>query len=289
MKIFPIFIPHFGCPGECIYCNQRAITGVSSINFSDLKLQIKKFCEFNTQVDKQIAFFGGSFSNLSISLQTKLLEMVPIDAKTSIRFSTRPDCINEMLLAWYKEKGVNTIELGIQSFDDNVLNKSKRFYRSEEAKKTCYLVKEAGFELGIQLMPGLPESSKKTIDGAAKTTIQIKPCFVRIYPTVVLVNTELADLFHRNEFAPLSLDSAVNICAEMKTKFEENNIHVIKIGLHSDIKSSEIITGPYHQSFGELVKSQILVNKITQQWQKDKILNIANKDISLLKGNKGLF
>ncbi|MCD4796144.1 MAG: radical SAM protein, partial [Candidatus Cloacimonetes bacterium] len=156
MKIFPVFIPHFGCPFQCIYCNQKFITKVEKPLFDDIKKQIENFCKNNSGIEKEIAFFGGTFTSLSKDEQRKCFELVkPFETEISgIRISTRPDSINDEILSFCKENNIKTIELGIQSFDDEVLTASRRGYNAKTALNSCELVKSYNFNLGVQLMPG---------------------------------------------------------------------------------------------------------------------------------------
>jgi histone acetyltransferase (RNA polymerase elongator complex component) len=283
MRILPLFIPYQGCKNRCVYCNQNAITKLENVDVEKILFQIKQISSQDVQYD-EIAYYGGTFSNLPFSLQEKLLSQPNPDKLIHYRFSTRPDCITNSLLEFYKERNVATIELGVQSFSDAVLSASKRSYSAELAFETCKLIKKNGFKLGIQLMPGLPEFNAESLELTTSRMLAIKPDFVRIYPTIVLQNTILEELYLAKKFQPLSLEQAIEIGSEMKERFENVQIKVIKIGLHSDILPEHIIAGPYHQSFGELVKAKCLVKKIANQFQKDSVLILSTKDISLFKG-----
>ncbi|MFC1898237.1 elongator complex protein 3 [Candidatus Cloacimonadota bacterium] len=285
MKILPIFIPHLGCPFDCVYCDQKTISKTEQPDLNKIKELIKNFCKLNADIQKEIAFFGGTFTNLSEHKQQEFFDLAHpfMDKKTNIRISTRPDAIFEDNLDFCKVNRVRTIELGIQSFDDEVLSQSKRNYTSEVGIQACKLIQKKGFELGIQLMPGLPGFSEKSLEKTIKITLQINPSFVRIYPTIVLKGTELADLYEHGLYSPLSLDEAISISADMLRTFNQNKIKVIKIGLHSDIESDQIIAGPYHQAFGELVRAELYMNRILKEFS-NKTLCISRKDISLFKG-----
>lgn len=285
MKIFPIFIPHLGCPFNCVYCNQITITKSNIPSVQSIAEKVKTFCDNNELEEKEIAFFGGTFTKLSQEQQQAYFDAVNKHGNliNGIRISTRPDSIDQKVLDFCKVNNVRTIELGIQSFDDSVLKTTKRGYTSQSAIESCKLIKENNFILGIQLMPGLPgfnsESLKKTIE----TTIKLKPNFVRIYPTIVLKNTELENWFNSGKYSPLSLKKAIDITSEMISRFKENEIAVIKVGLHSDIDENNIIAGPYHQTFGELIRAEMLKIEILNNF-KNKTLEISPKDISLFRG-----
>ncbi|MCD4818204.1 MAG: radical SAM protein [Candidatus Cloacimonetes bacterium] len=288
MRILPIFIPHQGCDRSCIYCNQNIITGYAKPDFENISNQITNFCNHKTPQKTEIAFFGGTFTNLTRKYQLELIKLVEsfYDRIDGIRISTIPDKIDENILSFCLDNHISTIELGVQSFSDNVLNISGRKYTKKTVIKSAKLIQKVGINLGVQLMPGLPESNEKTLENTIKETIKINPEFVRIYPTIVLKHTKLAKLFQNGSYNPLSLDKAVDIVSKMKMKFEQSGIDVIKMGLHSDIDFSDIVAGPYHQSFGELVKSKILSEEILLNYKKGKTLAISNQDISLFKGFK---
>ena len=285
MKIFPIFIPHLGCPFNCVYCNQLTITKSKIPSARLISENVKKFCENIQLEEKEIAFFGGTFTKLSKEQQQTYLDVVNKykDLIQGIRISTRPDSIDQEILDFCKENNVRTIELGIQSFDDSVLKTTKRGYTSQDAVESCNLIKESNFALGIQLMPGLPGFNADSLTNTIETTIKLKPDFVRIYPTIVLKNTELENWFNAGEYSPLSLQESIVITSEMISRFRENNITIIKVGLHSDIDKDDIIAGPYHQSFGELVRAEMLKVEILNNF-KPNTLEISPSDISLFKG-----
>ena len=285
MKILPIFIPQLGCPFDCVYCNQKTITKSELPNHKKITILIEKFCRKNAGIDKEIAFFGGTFTNLSREKQQEFFDLVKpyLDENSSIRISTRPDTISEDILDFCRQNGVRTIELGIQSFDDDILSAAKRNYTSENAIQACKLIKKMQFNLGVQLMPGLPGFSRKSLEMTIKTTLQIKPVYVRIYPTIVLKGTELAAWYDLGLYRPLTLDDAISISAEMLNIFNENEIQVIKIGLHSDIAPEQIVAGPYHQAFGELVRSEIYLQQLLKDFS-DKTLCLSPTDVSLFKG-----
>jgi len=285
MKIFPIFIPHLGCPFNCVYCDQITITKSEIPSIQTISERVKTFCDNNDLEEKEIAFFGGTFTKLSQEQQQAYLDAVNEhrDLINGIRISTRPDSIDQEVLDFCKDNNVRTIELGIQSFDDSVLQSTKRGYTSQAAVESCNLIKKNHFTLGIQLMPGLLGFSLESLTKTIAATIKLKPDFVRIYPTIVLKNTKLENWFKSEKYSPLSLEKAIVITSEMISRFREKDIAVIKVGLHSDIGQDDIIAGPYHQSFGELVRAEMLKNKILNHFQ-DKTLEISSCDISLFKG-----
>lgn len=285
LKILPLFIPHSGCPFTCVYCNQHLITHRSSYSIADFAELIEGFCKHNKEHLKEIAFYGGSFTILPQDTQKQLFLIASkyLDENTHIRISTRPDAIDDDILTFCRSNGVRTIELGIQSFDDNVLHASKRGYTSRKAKEAAELIRESSLTLGIQLMPGLPGFNECSLQKTIDDTIQSKPAFVRIYPTVVLKNTILANWYKNGKYEPLTIEKAIKHCAKMAVEFEENDIEVAKIGLHSGI--NDIIAGPYHPGFAELVWAEVLMNNILSKYEKNKTLIISERDVSLFKGN----
>ncbi len=286
MKILPLFIPNLGCPFQCVFCDQQAITHAENkIDFAKMKIMIQKFCHQNKNIPKQIAFFGGTFTNLEMSLQKKLLKLsAPYHQELQgIRISTRPDFIDNDILDFCEAHHIRTIELGVQSFSDLVLKKSRRGYDRDQAIESCNLIKSRNFELGIQLMPGLPGFSTASWTETIKTTKDISLAFVRIYPTIVLKNTLLEKLYQISVYSPLSLERAVLVTARLLRSIPD--IDIAKLGLHSDIDPKNIVAGPYHQAFGELVHSRILQQKIVENFQ-DKTLQISARDISLFLGFK---
>lgn len=288
MIVYPIFIPHLGCPFECIYCNQHQITKVEEPDLRPIYENVKQFCQNHPEEDKEIAFFGGTFTGLPQVKQKELLTLLSplLDKTTSIRISTRPDCINSTILGFLKNNGVQTIELGIQSFYNQVLSETKRGYTAETAVSNCYKIQEFGFQLGIQIMPGLPGFSEQSLETTMKQIIAIKPDFIRVYPTIILKSTKLEQLYNDDKYSPLSLEKSIEICANISNLMQQHKTPIIKMGLHSDIDPEAVIAGPYHQAFGELVRAEIIYKKLLNDFEKGKTLHISPADVSLFLGFK---
>ena len=215
--------------------------------------------------ESEIAFFGGSFTAIDkdymISLLSAAKEYLPFFK--GIRISTRPDRIDKNILNILKYYGVTSIELGAQSMSDEVLQKNNRGHNSDCVRKASQLIKENGFSLGLQMMTGLYGSTLKTDMYTATEFVKIAPDTVRIYPTVILENTELANLYKSGLYNSYSLEESVSLCAELIPLFEQNNISVIRVGLHSsDTMESKILAGAYHPAFRELCENKIFLNKI---------------------------
>ncbi len=287
-----IFIPHLGCPFNCIFCDQYKITGSDkSVTPQDIYNTLVKAKNHGLEKGKtQIAFFGGSFTAIDRQLMIDYLnvayEFVKDNTFDSIRISTRPDCINQPILDMLKEYGVKTIELGVQSLCDDVLIASKRGHTAKHSLDAAQLIIDNGFELGMQMMCGLPNDTKERDIETAKKIIEIGCKQVRIYPVVVIEGTHLAKMYKNGLYTPLSTDEAVDICATLFGMFKKAGVTVLKMGLHTDSGS---IAGPFHPSFGELVRSQVFYNEITAKISKNTPVTIkcANRFISVAKGNRG--
>lgn len=262
----PIFIPHSGCPHMCIFCNQWSATGTEKQADADfINSQVDRYLSGIPESVKhiEIAFFGGSFTAIPIKKQEELLEAanIHLQRKTiqGIRLSTRPDYIDNNILGFLKKYGVTTIELGVQSFDDTVLHASNRGHTAQDSHEAIGLIEKSGFNIIIQLMPGLPGDTKIKSIQSAEIASSLSPSGARIYPAVVIKNTGLEKLYLDKSYSPLSMEEAVETCKEMHIIFDNKNIPVIRIGLHpfSGEELKNIIAGPYHPSFGFFVKSRI--------------------------------
>jgi len=299
--IIPFFIPHSGCPHQCVFCNQKHITGCTSpVDPSVVPQTIKEYLASNAS-DKpaQAAFFGGSFTALPCEMQRAYLAAVRPFITTgqleSIRLSTRPDCITNEVLALLREYHVTTIELGVQSMDDVVLKRSGRGHTASDTVNAVSLLKTYDFLIGLQLMPGLPGDSA---DGFMKTVgavIGLRPDFVRIYPALVIKNTPLEELYRSGRYMPLSLDKAVALCREALERFERAGIDVIRIGLQPTEeleRPGTVIAGPYHPAFRQMVESSILLDAMrsalrARKGKKDTVtFQIHPKDLSTAIGRR---
>lgn len=240
--------------------------------------------------DYEIAFFGGSFTAIDREYMLELLKAAYPYVKSGqvrgIRISTRPDCIDAEILDILKAYGVTSIELGAQSMDDGVLEANRRGHTAQDVSDASGLIRSYGFELGLQMMTGLYTDTQEKAVETAERIIALSPKTVRIYPTVVLKNTYLAELYEKGVYTPLNVEESVELCARLVPMFENADIKVIRLGLHSgkDIKEN-MLAGGFHDSFGELVKSRILVNKILELPPADYQVFVHPKSLSKLKGN----
>lgn len=277
----PIFVPHKGCPNDCVFCNQRKITGiVEEMTVARAKETIEEFLsEKRDDVFYEIAFFGGSFTAISRERRRELLEMaysyILSEDVESIRISTRPDAIDHMILDELKQYGVQVIELGVQSLDDSVLKHSNRGHDAKVVYESVKLIQEYGFQLGLQMMIGLPSDSPETVWFTATEFVKLKPDMVRIYPTLVVEETQLQKWMAEGTYRPLSLEEAVEQAKRCKVLFAYHDIPVIRMGLQATKEIQEgvaVLGGPFHPAFGELVYSAIYQDFLEEKfwWRKEE-------------------
>lgn len=299
--IIPIFIPFLGCPHDCAFCNQVKITNYKdNINKENTIRQINQYLSYFPKNEnlKEIAFFGGSFTGLDEKVMISYLEIALNYKKKGIidriRLSTRPDYINNSILDILKKYEVDVIELGIQSLDNEILNANERGHSKEDSIRASKLIKDYGFKLGHQIMPGL---YKDSFDKAIKTgleSIKMNPDMVRIYPTLVIKDTKLEKLFKEGLYKPLSLDEAIEISSRLYMIYSYKNIPVIRIGLQPTENindKKDVVAGPFHPSIRQLVETNIhkiyLEELINKYRLKDKIkIHTSNREISIIAGNK---
>lgn len=272
----PIFLPQYGCVNNCVFCNQKTITGKKgnpSINEAKKTIETWLSSIDKSQTYVEIAFFGGNFLGLPESKQFEYLSLAQnyIDQGIvdSIRFSTRPDTISESSLSNLSPFSVKNIEIGVQSMNDKVLNLAGRGHTAKDSIKAAKLINKMGYQLGMQMMVGLPgDDDEKSLQTAQKI-VECKAVQTRIYPVLVLKNTELADLFIAKKYNPLSIEAAIDRCIPIVEIFNQNKIKILKLGLHpseSFTSDKELLAGPYHPSFYQLVLSKIWRNKILQNF-----------------------
>ncbi len=300
-----LFVPHAGCPNQCSFCNQKTISGsVKELTVEEVKATLEKARNDGLSSENtEIAFFGGSFTAIDRDYMVSLLEEAKPFIKngdfSGIRISTRPDAIDSEVLTLLREYGVTAIELGAQSMNDEVLSSNRRGHTVEDVIKASNLIKDYGFSLGLQMMTGLYKSTKEIDVETAKSIIALKPDTVRIYPTIVLENTHLSELLKQKEYVSPNLEETVLLCAELLEMFYENNIKVIRLGLHSGGNVDEgYLSGPYHPAFGELCESEIYLKRIRKKLfeiykneNNSEIKNVTiyvnEKEISKATGQKG--
>lgn len=293
-----IFIPHNGCPNQCSFCNQKNITGINNQPTPEEVYSILESASQNLKYsskDSQIAFFGGSFTAIDEKYMVSLLKVASKflvnGTFNGIRISTRPDAINEHILEILKSYGVNAIELGAQSMCDDVLLANKRGHSSLDVKMASHLIKKKNFSLGLQMMTGLYKSSFEKDLYTANEIVKLSPDTVRIYPTVVMKNTMLCELYLNGEYVPMDFDSTVKLCSELLTLFSKNHIKVIRLGLHdSDSLKENMVAGVFHPSFCEICKSQVIfdktLNELKNRALKYAVIKVNPSTVSQFLGNK---
>lgn len=303
--IIPIFVPHLGCPNDCVFCNQKSISGqTKEITKDDVKETIEEHLKFVKEKSKvEIAFFGGSFTGIDEKKQEELLsvayEYIKQGKANSIRISTRPDYIDRKILKKLKKYKVKTIELGVQSANDYILQKAGRGHTFEDVKRASKLIRFFGFDLGHQMMVGLPESTHLDEINTAKQLIKLKPKMVRIYPVLVIKNTKLEKEYEEGKYKALTIVQAVETCKELVKLFAKKNIEIIRIGLQPtdtitslDNPKSEVVAGPFHPAFRQLVEAgmwyDVIVEKIKKLNTKVKevVVTVNPIDVNSVVGQK---
>jgi len=261
-KIIPIFVPHKGCPHQCSFCNQKHITGHTVETTPKLAKEIIEKYLATIDTDKfqtEIAFYGGSFTAIDMEYQKSLLKVANTYLKSGkikgIRLSTRPDAISVEILDNLKKYGVTEIELGVQSMCDDVLDANNRGHSSKDVIDAVNLIRKYDFKLGLQQMTGLYQDSDLKDIKTAEDICKLKPDFVRIYPTLVFENTDLATYYRQGKYVPPTVEEAVILCKKLKKIYDENNIYVIRLGLLMSAEEARenFIAGPHHPRFRELV------------------------------------
>jgi len=293
-----LFVPHYGCPHQCSFCNQRTITGVGGrIGKEDVDSAAEIAVKSGADPKKsEIAFFGGSFTAIDRDYMISLLDAahryVEDGFFKGIRISTRPDYIDGDVLSILKKYSVAAVELGAQSMSDRVLMMNERGHTSQDVVRASELIKSYGFELGLQMMTGLYGDDDATAINTAEKIAALAPDTVRIYPTAVLENTRLAELYRSGEYKPQTVDEAVSLCSELLKIFYDNDINVIRVGLHSGGGlDSGYIAGAYHPAFRELCEGKMYLNALVSKLDEKNITGavtayVAPGDVSRMAGHK---
>ena len=287
--IYPLFIPMQGCPARCIYCDQNAISGAGKLDLDTATIEVQAFIRRNKEKSKEVALYGGSFTALERRQRQAIYEaIVPLlDAHSSLRISTHPAFIDSDIIRELQENRVQTVELGVQDFCDTVLAASQRGYTKSRVLESICLLKSAGFKVGVQLMPGLPGSNAKSFEENQALLKSLKPDYLRLYPLIVIKGTALEIRYAAGEYLPLSLPEAIKICADYGELCQSCGIKIIKYGLPTNLESHNIIAGPWHPAFGELVKQELLLREIKSG---KSFLDALNKEeLNLLKAHGCMF
>ena len=300
--VIPVFIPHEGCPYRCAFCNQSKISGTN--RQSDHKYIQNVIRKYFSSLDtnsvpeiREVAFYGGSFTGLTIERQRQLFDEVRPWILSghihSIRISTHSLLVNETNISFLKDNNVRIVELGIQSTSNKVLRAVGRPCEIETVKAAVHQIKKNGLRLGLQLMPGLPEDEESIFLQSVNDAIQLEPDFVRIYPTLVIKNTQLYEMYKAKKYVPWSLNRMIGLVKESVKKFKNANIPVIRVGLHADPSMLEnLIAGPYHPSFRYLVESLIARDKMAALIDRLETIppiitfKVPSREVSLYLGHK---
>ena len=271
-SIIPFFIPHQGCPHACVFCNQRKISGQelkpTGVEVASRIREYLRTIPSNRRVE--VAFYGGSFTGVSPELQEELLwpafqayQQGWIDG---IRVSTRPDLIDQLVVRRLINRGVKTIELGVQSLDPEVLQASRRGHGVNEVAQAVEIIREAGLNLGLQMMIGLPRDNRERALATGQALTKLGPDFVRIYPTVVIRDTYLHKMLQHGDYRPLTVTEAVDWATSLYLQFAKHKIPVIRIGLQPTenlLTAGDLVAGPFHPAFGELVEAAAAQKQLT--------------------------
>ncbi len=261
MNIFPVFVPHAGCPHRCLFCAQERTTGRSSI---PQPAAVAEWLErvLPAQGDGEVAFYGGTFTLQPLPAQSAFLSaaarFVAEGRISGIRVSTRPDALDADCVARLVSSGVTTVEIGCQSFSAEVLAASGRGHLPDEIEPAVLRCRGAGLRVGLQLLPGLPQGDADEARRSLQWALDLTPDFLRIYPAVVLAGSGLAALWQRGDYRPWSLEEAVDVCADMLHNSRLAGVPVIRMGLQQDeALQANILAGPHHPAFGQLVRSRL--------------------------------
>ena len=273
----PIFVPHLGCPHQCSFCNQRSISGRQAFSLEEVEKTVEASLSTAAGAEVEIAFFGGSFTGIDRSLMIEILSRVQPYLKngavSSLRCSTRPDYINEEVLEILSRYGMKTVELGIQSMNNEVLSVSHRGHTAAQSEYAARLLVERGFSFVGQMMVGLPGASPESEKETAERICALGAVGARVYPTVVFRKTPLCAEAEAGLYRPLSLPEAVSRAADCVEIFRARDVKLLRVGLQSSESLSdpeEVFGGPVHSAMGELVESEIYKRKLVSLLQNEK-------------------
>ena len=294
----PVFIPHLGCPNQCVFCNQRSISGCREFCLGDVRRIIDEgLARIDAQAETEIAFFGGSFTGIDRGLMIDLLEIAQEYVRrglvSGIRLSTRPDYISEEILDILSSYAVSNVELGLQSMSDEVLAATRRGHTARDAEFACRAIVERGFALTGQMMIGLPGASPESEVRTAERICELGATFARIYPTVVFLDTPLCEMAKCGTYTPLSVDEAVIRSANAYEVFLRAGVSCIRIGLCATeelISPQFVYAGPNHPALGELVMSEVYYRntvsflKSNTLLGKDIVLEVPTRELSRAVG-----
>lgn len=296
-RVIPVFMPMLACPHCCVYCNQFVISGQQQLpDIHDVVALIERnLATIPSEYHKRVAFFGGSFTCLPMQVQNRYLEAVQpyLDSRQieGIQLSTRPDYIDDNILQNLKSKGVTLIELGAQSLDDGILQRCGRGHTVEDVRRASALIRRYDMDLGLQMMIGLPGDTLETAMHTAGQIVAFGANCTRIYPTLVVEGTALAEDYRAGSYKPLSLEDAVEWCKDLYRYFLAHEVTVLRMGLHptQDLRDGEhLLAGPFHVSFKELVLTALwrdrIHERILQEGREDVTISVPASEINYAVG-----
>lgn len=297
-RTIPIFVPEVSCPNQCIYCNQRVISGQQHLpTDEEIVDTIERYSStFEEGTYVELAFFGGNFTGIPLAEQQRLFNLVrPFCQRLGvqgIRLSTRPDYIDTERADLLKANGVTTVELGVQSLDDEVLRTVHRGYTASTVERAAAIIQSRDMEVGMQMMVGLPGDTAEKALATARRIVELGATNTRIYPTLVVAHTVLARMYEQGLYRPLSLQEAVNQCKDILYLFETNNITVLRVGLHPTegfISGTDYLAGPFHVAFKELVQTEIWHDllKKAEIPSENIIITVPESQLNAAVGHKG--
>lgn len=296
-RVIPVFMPMLACPHRCVYCNQFVISGQQKLpDIHDVVALIERnLATIPSEYHKRVAFFGGSFTCLPMQVQNRYLEAVQpyLDSRQieGIQLSTRPDYIDDNILQNLKSKGVTLIELGAQSLDDGILQRCGRGHTVEDVRRASALIRRYDMDMGLQMMIGLPGDTLETAMHTAGQIVAFGANCTRIYPTLVVEGTALAEDYRAGSYKPLSLEDAVEWCKDLYRYFLAHEVTVLRMGLHptQDLRDGEhLLAGPFHVSFKELVLTALwrdrIHERILQEGREDVTISVPASEINYAVG-----
>jgi histone acetyltransferase (RNA polymerase elongator complex component) len=262
--IIPLFIPHKGCQQACVFCNQRHITGEQTKSVIEIEQELKAQLPL-TASQPELAYYGGTFTGLPMADMIALLDLAKgyVDRQliSGIRLSTHPATLTADRISVLKRYPIALVELGVQSFSDVVLRASKRGCTEKQIMDAICLLKTAGIPFGIQLMMGLPEDSLEHFQASVQKSIRLEPEIIRLYPTVVIEDTELAMAYNAGTYTPLGLEESIGWSLVAMKAYHQAGIPVIRLGLHASeelVTGTRILAGPFHPAFRQLVDAELI-------------------------------
>ncbi len=221
----------FTCPnrdgklgfGGCIFCSEKG-SGEHINSDVNITNQVKNY--FKSYKAKRANKFIVYFQNFTNTYDTipnlkKKYDSALIDDRiVGLSIATRPDCINEdivKLLSSYTDKYYVTVELGLQTSNDETGKLIHRGYSSEQFTKAVEILNKYNIDVVTHIMVGLPnetiEDIKNTVEFINKHKIQ----GLKIHSCYIVKNTVLCDMYKKGEYFPLTLEEYLENAAYILT------------------------------------------------------------------------